>query len=357
MTNSLGKNISREINRELTEREREILRQIVQLYILKASPIGSRFLSKYFGEELKLSPATLRNIMADLEELDYISHPHTSAGRVPTDKGYRFYVDNINKIEKLKRSEIITLQDSLISEYSESVFKNASKILGMLSQYLGIVQFPNIRDLTVHKIELIELSSNRILVVVAMDSNIVRTVTIEADIDSKIERLDEISTILNERVSGKSLKYIRENFSGIINDLNYRNTPLIRLFTDSVDRIFARENSSDRVAITGTQHLLNHPEFEAPERMKGVIELVENEDIIIHLFEQLDESNKVQVYIGRELKSNVLNEYSLIKSTYKIGNATGTIGLIGPKRMNYSKMISLVQYVSDILSGNQEFPA
>lgn len=347
-------NIATQFNRDLSDREREILRQIVQLYILKASPIGSRYLSKYFSEELKLSPATLRNIMSDLEELDYISHPHTSAGRIPTDKGYRFYVDTITKTEKLNKKEILTVKDTLSQAPSEAVFRNASKILGMLSKYLGIVQFPNIKDLIVQKIELIELATSKILVVVALESNIVRTVTIEADFDSDISRLDEISRLLNERVSGKSLNYIRDNFKEMVSDITLRHSPLIRLFTDSVDKIFARENTVDRVAITGTQNLLSYPEFEDLGRVRGVIELIENEDVIIHLFEQLDESDRVQVFIGKELNSDILQEYSLIKSTYKVGTACGTIGLIGPKRMNYSKMISVVKFVSDALSNNSE---
>jgi heat-inducible transcriptional repressor len=344
--------IAKKTERDLNDRESEILRQIVQFYILKATPIGSRALSKFIEDEFKLSPATLRNVMSDLEELEYINHPHTSAGRIPTDKGYRFYVDNISKIEKLNKKEILTVQDSLSQTNNESVFKNASKILGMLSRYLGVVQFPNIRELLVQKIELIQLSSTKILVVVALESNIVRTVTIEADFETEIVFLDEVSRYLNERISGKSLNFIRENFSGIISDFNFRNIPLVRLFTDSVDKIFSRENSGDRVAITGTQNLLNYPEFDDLNKVKGVIELVENEDIIIHLFEQFDDSNRVQVYIGKEMNNNVLHGYSLIKSSYKVGTATGSIGLIGPKRMNYSKMIALVQYVSDILSNN-----
>lgn len=347
-------NIANKIQHELNDREREILRQIVQLYILNAVPVGSRYLSKFIQDELKLSPATLRNIMSDLEDLEYISHPHTSAGRIPTDKGYRFYVDTISKFEKLNKKEILSVNDSLTHAGNDAVFKNASKILGLLSRYLGIVQFPNIRDLTVQKIELIELSSTKILVVVALESNIIRTVTIEADFENDIKNLDEISRSLNEKISGKNLNYIRDNFSDIINDFTLRHTPLIRLFTDSVDKIFARESSGDKVAITGTHHLLDYPEFENPNKVRGVIELVENEDIIIHLFEQFDESDKVQVYIGKEINNNILQEYSLIKSTYKVGTACGSIGLIGPKRMNYAKMISIVQYVTDILSTNVE---
>ncbi len=345
-------NIVKNPQRELTERESEILRQIVQFYILKATPIGSRALSKFIEDEFKLSPATLRNVMSDLEELEYINHPHTSAGRVPTDKGYRYYVDTITKIEKLNKKEILTVQDTLIQENIESVFKNASKILGMLSKYLGVVQFPNIRELLVQKIELIHLSGSKILVVVALESNIVRTVTIEAAFDTEIEMLDHISRYINERISGKSLSYIRENFNDIISDFNLKNIPLVRLFTDSVDQIFSRERHKERVVITGTQNLLNYPEFEDLNSVKGVIELVENEDVIIHLLEQFEDISGVKVLIGKEMNHEVLQGYSLIKSSYKIGTLTGSIGLIGPKRMNYSKMIALVQCVSDILSNS-----
>ncbi len=337
--------------RELSEREQAILRTIIHLYLLNATPVGSRNLAKYLHEELKLSPASIRNVMADLEDLELITHPHTSAGRVPTDKGYRIYVDSLMNIEQLTNDELLAIEQKLSSTSQESVLKEASRILGMLSRYLGIVEIPHISDLKVHKIELIPLSSSRLLVVLDMDSNIVKTVTIEAEFEIDMIYLREISSFINERISGQNLSFIKENFTEIINEFDSGEKPLVRLFIDSVEKVFNIDRTSERIHIAGTQNLLKYPEFEDLERVKGVVELIENEDIIIHLLDKWDNSRDgLRVLIGREMQNELLEDYSLVISNYELGSATGSIGLIGPKRMNYSKMVSLVQYISGILS-------
>ncbi|TAL67069.1 MAG: heat-inducible transcription repressor HrcA [Bacteroidetes bacterium] len=337
-------------NRELTSRERDILRSIIHLYILKAVPIGSRHLAKYLEREMKLSPATVRNVMSDLEEMQFISHPHTSAGRIPTDKGYRFYVDSLMDIEKLSGRDILTLKKNLSTSASESVLKDASRLLGMISRYLGIVEIPHLTELIVLKIELIALSSNKILVVLALDSNIVRTVTLESDIHIDLKHLDEITSYINEKISGKTLKFIRDNFFEMVSELGNTDTPLVRLFLGSIDKIFESQSTTDRLHIAGTQNLLKNPEFEDLDKVRGVIELVENEEIIVHLLDKYEETNGVKVLIGKEIHTEPLNDYSMIVTNYRIGSASGAIGLIGPKRMHYSRMISLVQYVSELIS-------
>jgi heat-inducible transcriptional repressor len=334
-------------NRELTEREKEILRRIIHLYILKATPVGSRTLSKFIQQEL--SAATIRNVMADLEEMEFISHPHTSAGRIPTDKGYRFYVDSLGELESLSRQELLTLEKTLSN--SEMVYKDASKILGLLSSYLSIVAIPQLIDLKVIRIELIMLSSSRLLIVIALDSNFVKTLTLETGFSIEHRQLDQISSYINEKVSGKPLKFIRDNFSEILKDYRHKDTPLMRLFVDSIDNILDIKNIKENIHIAGTPNLLEYPEFGNPERIKGVIELLENEDIIIHLLEKQEESGKnVNVLIGSEIQNELLDDYALVISNYRIGQARGSIGIIGPKRMPYSKMISLVSHVSEFLS-------
>lgn len=337
------------MERELTEREKAILRTIIHLYILKAIPIGSRSLSKYIENDLKLSSATIRNIMSDLEEMDLISHPHTSAGRIPTDKGYRFYVDELMKIEHLNEKEVFAVNDKLNSQSSDAILKSASKVLGMLSKYLGIVAIPNFSDMILIKIELIALSSDRLLIVIALNTNIIKTVTLEAEFGIDIHHLDNISRFINDRVSGKPLKYIRENFAEIISDYS-NNTPLIRLFIESVNKIF-QYNDRERLHLAGAPNLLSYPEFEDLSRVKGVIELIENEDVIVHLLDKYEDKAGVQIVIGSELQNKLLEDYSMIVTNYHLGGASsGSIGLIGPKRMNYSKMISLVGYVSELIS-------
>ena len=342
-------------NRELSDREKDILRTIIHLYILNAAPIGSRYLSKYLEHELKLSPASIRNIMSDLEEMDYISHPHTSAGRIPTDKGYRFYVDTLMNIENLSDHDMKAVTDNLVTTDAESILRDASKILGFLSRCLSIVEIPHLTNLIVEKIELVSLSATRILVVLALDSKIIRTVTLEADFELSYKELEKMSAYINEKISGKPLNVISKEFKDMIADGEMSKTPLIRLFIDSITQLFAGNIYSDRLHIAGTQHLLEYPEFEDVNRVKSVIELVENEDIIIHILDKYEaESNGMRVLIGREMQHQILDDYSLIVTTYKIGSAKGSIGLIGPKRMNYPKLTSLVHYVGEMISMKQK---
>ncbi len=336
---------------DLSDRQKIILRTIIHLYILNANPVGSRTLSKFIQKELKLSPATIRNVMSDLEDLNYINHPHTSAGRIPTDKGYRFYVDSLVKLEDLSNKEIMALENTLHNTNSEGLFKEASKILGALSNYLSVVAIPHIVDLKVLKLELISITSNRFLVVIALDSNYVRTVTLEADFEIDPDNLDFISRYINEKISGKSLRFIRDNFKEIILDFEMKDTPLIRLFVDSINYIFEEKKEIEKIHYAGTHNLLDYPEFEDLTRVKGIIELLENEDVIVHLMDK-NEENNLQVLIGKEIDNELLQDYSMIVSKYSIGNACGSIGLIGPKRMKYSKMISLVKNVSEYLNRN-----
>lgn len=338
-------------DRDLSDRESEILRRIIQLYILKAVPVGSRTLAKYIEQEVKLSPASLRNIMSDLEELDYISHPHTSAGRIPTDKGYRFYVDTINDLASLHFPDVSDVKTSLDSSQPDSILKDASKMLGMMSKYIGLVRIPLITDFIVQKIELIPITSTRILVVIALNSNLVRTVSLEGNFEINSKYLSEISSYINDKISGKPLGFLKESFKDLISEFDKKDAPIVRLFTESLDKIFSRENTEDKIILAGTQNLLEHPEFDEPGRFKSVIELIENEDVIIHLLEQNEEPSGIKVLIGREMQNDILDDYSLVLSSYQIGSAKGSIGLIGPKRMNYPKMIRIVKSVAESLSG------
>ncbi len=334
----------------LSERERLILRKIVHLYILKASPIGSRFLAKYLKDDLDLSAASIRNVMADLEELEYISHPHTSAGRVPTDKGYRFYVDTLHEIEKMKEIDFVEVQQKLTTDDTGTALKEASKMLGMLSKYLGVVRFPYLKDMIVQKIDLLSITPERILVIIALESNIVRTVTLEAEFDIATRYIDEIRNYINEKAAGKNLGFLKDNFADLISDFELKDTPFVQLFIESVDKIFQKHSEEAKVLISGTHNLLEYPEFEDLSRIKGVIEMVENEDIIIHLLDNAFGSKNIDIMIGSEMENRLLDDYAFVKTSYKIGSASGSIGLIGPKRMNYPRMISIVKSVSKLLS-------
>lgn len=341
--------------RNLTERERTILRAIVHLYVLHAAPIGSRYLSKYLEREFRLSPATIRNAMVDLEELGYITHPHSSAGRVPTDRGYRLYVDSLMDIEHLTNLETSTVVSSLLLSPRENILRDASRLLGSLSHYLALVQSPILRDVIVRKVEMIDLSSERILVVLALESDIVRTLSIETSLVPERGTLEDLSRFVNERLSGHTLREIPTLFPDILNATASDSTALVRLFLEEAERMAdIVGGTSDSLHVAGTPQLLSHPEFEHPERVRSIIELIENQEVIVHLLDSGVGSTGVRVRIGDELDHEGLKDYSLITTQYRIGSMTGSVGLVGPKRMQYGKMIALVDFVSNVISSKYD---
>ncbi|MEW5799417.1 MAG: heat-inducible transcriptional repressor HrcA [Bacteroidota bacterium] len=334
---------------ELNERERTILHNIVYSYIQTAIPIGSRYISK--RKEIGLSPATIRNVMSDLEYWGYLGHPHTSAGRVPTDKGYRFYVDELMEIDRLSEKEQSAIQSQLQGTIeADEVLRVASKILGTISHQLSIVTAPQMTSGIFEKLELIPLSSTRLLVIISIRTGLVKTLMMEIQSEIQREKLDKVSQLLNERLSGLTLKEIRDSFSDRVRDYRNEETGLVRLFIESVDKLFD-ENRKEKVHISGTKSMLSQPEFESAKNFKSVIELMDNEDIIIHVLENSDpKTGFTNVTIGEESRITDLKDFSIVTSTYTVGDLTGTIGVLGPKRMEYSKMIPLVDYVAKTIS-------
>lgn len=335
----------------LTDRERSILRSLVHLYVLHATPVGSRFLSKYLERELKLSPATIRNVMVDLEEKGYITHPHSSAGRVPTDMGYRMYVDSLMDIERLPAAEQDVVVTSLLHAPREHLLRDASRLLGSLSQYVAVVQSPVLRDVRVRKVEMIEIHSNRVLVVLALESDIVRTLSIETDVDPNHTSLHDVSRFVNERLAGHRLREIPALFPDVLHSTNTDTPTLVRLFLEQAERLADSTGfEPDTVHVAGTNQLLAHPEFGDPQRLRSIIELVENEDVIVHLLEPRSSAEGVSIRIGDELGSELLKDYSLVTTQYTVGAITGSVGLIGPKRMTYGRVIALVDVVSQVIA-------
>jgi len=335
-------------HRDLNERERVILQAIVQLFVLHATPVGSRVVSKYLERTLPLSAATIRNTMSDLEAMGYITHPHTSAGRIPTDLGYRFYVDSLVDVSRLPAHEAELVTSDLLATPRETVMRDASRILGSLSRHLAMVQMPEIRRAIVQRVEMIRLSSDRLLVVIALDSDIVRTLTLETQDVIDQDSLDAVTRQLNERIAGRPLDAVETMLSDLLVSQAESAPALLRLFVDQVGNLLIPQNTT--VHISGAQNLIAQPEFEAPERLRSVIELVENEDVIVHLLGTATEVGRVSVQIGKEISDEAMRDYSLIATTYRAGHATGSLGIIGPRRMDYGRMIAIVQLMSNVLT-------
>lgn len=339
------------IDETLNEREKSILRSIVQQFILTAAPVGSRYIVKKY--DIGFSPATVRNIMSDLEESGFINHPHTSAGRVPTDKGYRFYVDSLMDIPTLNQNERVIINKSFNSEFSDTddLFKLASKLMSQITRQIACVTYPKLDKGILQKIQLVSLSSTKLLIVLSIKSGLVKTISLEIKFEIKESQLNYIEALLNERLSGLTLDEIRKTFKERFSDVGDDQKPIIRIFVDSVDKIFVDTKTDERVLITGATNVIKHPEFEDPEKFQGVIELIEDKDIIIHIMEKKDKnSDDVFISIGRENENQKLDEYSFVTKEYNFGETSGTLGIIGPKRMEYSKVVAIVDYIAKMLS-------
>jgi len=330
----------------LTDRQRTILRYTVGDYIASATPIGSRAISR--RHMLGLSPATIRNVMADLEELGYVNQPHTSAGRMPTDKGYRFYVDELLELDALTEAERKAIGETLEhTAEPEELFKEASRILGRIAQQLSLVSAPQLSSAKFERLELLNVSSTKILVVFSVKSGIVKTIMMEVATEVHREKLDEVSCILNERLSGLTLQQIRETFAVRVKDVKDEETGIIQLLLSSKDRLFDDIWNWGHVHISGAPQAARQPEFQKPERFRAFLSLVDDEEVINHVVEnRTGAPGETTVTIGQEHREEKLNDYSIITSVYKVGDVVGTVGVLGPKRMSYSKIIPLVDYMA-----------
>jgi heat-inducible transcriptional repressor len=326
------------------------LRYIIEDFIQTANPIGSRYISK--KTDINLSPATIRNVMSDLEERSFLTHPHTSGGRMPTDKGYRYFVNELMDVEPLKLSEKSKIKKQIEERdlAGDEIYKEVSKILGKLTKEISIVSQPNFAKAVLEKLELINLSSNKILVVVSIKSGFVRTLIFDIHSEIKRDKLENISRILNERLSGLTLSDIRKTCKDRIGEFENENTGVVKVFVDSIDKMFQDETAGMTLYVGGTVEILSQPEFGSTENYKNLIELTDDRDVVIHVLNNIpSDENGVAISIGEENSDEKLKSYSIISTTYTSGDVSGKIALIGPKRMDYSKLVSWLNFTSDII--------
>ena len=335
----------------MTERELTVLHYVVHDFIETATPVGSRYISKRHETELGLSSASIRNVMSDLEYLGYINHPHTSAGRVPTDLGYRVYLDTLVELEQPTAAEQKSIRENLLSrDEVDELLKESSKVLGRISRQLCVVTSPELSSGTFERLELVQVAPTRVMVILSIKSGMLRTIMMEVASEIPREKLEDLTRFLNERLSGLTLQQIRLSFPERVKDAQNEDTGLVRLFIDSVDKLFS-PGQTERLHISGADRVIEQPEFEKPVNFRSVIELINNEEIIIHVLHKHEgEPHKVTVTIGGENDDAKLREYSVISTPYTMGDVTGSIGVIGPKRMVYGRMIPLVDYVARTVS-------
>jgi heat-inducible transcriptional repressor len=338
-----------EILNQLNRREREILRAVIQHFILTATPVGSRQLSRHHG--LDWSPATIRNVMADLEEMGLLAHPHTSAGRVPSDLGYRLYVDDLMQAQELSAEEQEQIEREFdgVSQDMDEIMAATAKVLSSASKLLGIVMVPALDDAILHRIDIVRLAGHKVLVVISLDKGPVRTIMVELEQNLTQTQAQTTAHALNSRLSGLPLSQVRTQIAARIGDLTSPHTGLVRFFVDSAERLFSF-SEKDEVKIGGRATVLSQPEFSDPRSMRGIIELIEDKDIIVHLLQSTaEEASDVHITIGSENSESRAKDLSVLMAGYRTSTVSGKLGVIGPTRMDYSRMTSLVRFAARMI--------
>ncbi|MBI4685566.1 MAG: heat-inducible transcription repressor HrcA [Nitrospirae bacterium] len=337
----------------LEERDKKVLCAIVQSYINRPDPVGSGFITKSYS--FSLSPATIRNIMADLVEMGFLRQPHTSAGRVPTDKGYRLYVDSLcsGESEPDNRKFVHDLAGELesIKNDIDLLFEETTKRLSSFSHYLSAVLSPNAGVATFNKIKLLKHSGNQIVTLLFTDEGLVKNRTIDLGSEISQRDLNRIALYLNSEFYGFNLDEIRLR---IMREMAEEKIVCDRLISRAL-RICKEAVAFpyDNIFISGFSEVLRLPEFSDVERIKDISRAIEDKHLIVKLLDSLLESGNtsVQVLIGSENSVSEMKQFSMVAAIYKKGDKpVGSVGIIGPTRMDYSKAICMVDLTALFLS-------
>ncbi len=346
---------------ELTPRERRVLEAVIQTYVQTAEPAGSRVLSRRFG--LGVSPATIRNTMSDLEEKGFLSHPHTSAGRVPTDKAYRAYVDAILNAPAgaIVVAESDRLRDEIAGSSStiETILRRAAQSLGVLTQELGVALGPRLDASVLRKLELVRVGSERLLLVLTLEGGVVRTVFVEVRGSLSEASVYEVSRVLNERLAGHTLRELRTSVADRLRDSSTipDAEELLNIFVQEGDQLLDAAlplSEGDGSVIVGQASVLaDQPEFSGAESLRRLLTLTEEPARLADALRRKhsgDEKPGLSITIGGEHGDPRLEQFTVVTAEYHVGALAGVIGVIGPTRMPYDKVISLVQHTSRLLS-------
>ncbi len=330
----------------LDERSRLLLKRLIEQYIEEGQPVGSRSLSRTSG--LELSPATIRNVMADLEELGFVASPHTSAGRVPTPRGYRFFVDTLMTVRPLEAEQTQRMQGQLQVAEPQRVIQNAAQLLSSLSSFAGVVLSPR-RASTFRQVEFVRLSDRRILMIIVSPEGDVHNRILLVERSYTQPQLIEAAHVLNQQFAGMSFERARALLRGELSALRQEMADLMEAAVQAGAEELER---SDPVVISGERNLLGvHDLATDMEKLRALFDLFEHKTRLLQLLDVTGRSQGVQIYIGGESEMVPLDELSMVVAPYEVdGQVVGTLGVIGPTRMAYERVIPIVDITAKLLS-------
>lgn len=329
----------------LDERKKEILKAIINDYINTAEPIGSRTVAKKHG--LGLSSATIRNEMADLEELGYLFHPHTSAGRVPSDKGYRIYVDELMNHSRLTPEETRSIRDSMeftINEIGHLV-KHISSIISRITRYTTVAITPGLKDVVIKAFQVVPVSTTEVLVIVVAGAGIVRNCLVKLPVEISAANTIIISNMLGSKLSGISAAKINTAISGITEKERQIPKDVLNAILNGVKSCIRQIDSSE-FYLEGTTNIFNFPEFRDVLKAQEFLSILDEKNFLHNMLQMCSDNKGIRISIGTENEREEIKDYSLVMATYSINEEVlGSIGVIGPTRMQYAKVISSLDYI------------
>lgn len=334
-----------------SDRACHILRALVEQFIRDGQPVGSRTLSLSPG--LNLSPATIRNVMADLEELGFVASPHTSAGRVPTAKGYRFFVDTLLQLKPLALSEINQIQSQLVEESggdTKALASAASSALSSLTRMAGVVTLPRQKHLTLRQIEFLALSNQRVLAILVVNDSDVQNRILHMERDYSDSELRRAANYLNEKFVGRDLREVRAQ---LVADLQSTQETMNQLMIDAVriaQRAIEVEREGAELVLSGETRLMEFEELSDVDKLRQIFELFAQQRQILSLLDRSIATEGVQIFIGEESGYRILDECSVVAAPYRVNDEiVGVLGVIGPTRMAYERVIPIVDITARLM--------
>ena len=337
------------VDGRLNERARLLLKTLVERYIREGQPIGSRTLSRDSG--LSLSPATVRNAMADLEEMGLLISPHTSAGRVPTVQGYRFFIDSLLQVDPLANQEVEALRGQFGDEQdSHALIQTASNMLSDLTRLAGIVTVPRQDEVRLRHVEFLSLSGDQVLVILVLNDREVQNRIIRTGQRFTDSQLQQATNYLNEICAGKDLTQVREDLLGEMRQARERMNDIMVSAIEMAGMAFDSEPKDEDVMVSGQTRLMEYGELADMEKLRLLFDAFARKRDILHLLDHVLTARGVQIFIGEESGSDIFEQCSVVTAPYHSeGRVLGVLGVIGPTRMAYDRVIPIVDVTARLL--------
>ncbi len=334
----------------MDERKKRILKVITDDYIASAEPVGSRTIARKY--DLGLSPATIRNEMADLEEEGYLQQPHTSAGRIPSDRGYRYYVDALMERRRLRADEITLISRELAAKERalDQVIHQAARVLAQFTRYPSLVLTPGRESAVIKHVQLVRLGDCNVVVLIVTDTGRVESKIIECESGLDCAELDRLSNLLNDRLFNHPVSELKRS---ILQEIRAQMQSESRLFHQALQALIGgvQMGGGEQVVTDGAAQILDQPEFAARDRFRPLLNLLGQEQSLHRLLQETAGGERVNVSIGQENKEEAVRDCSVVTATYEVNQrSVGIIGVLGPTRMDYAKVLTVVEFMATHLS-------